>query len=424
MNIARLHTYKKSQIFMSRRPLSFSTTAGRTQPLIHRPPTTSKQGMARTQPLKRPPNSARIAKPWAPEPLLDDPECISMRDQLYENEDFSEFTNDQLSRVYGHLRELTTQHAIDEQYTEARRSNALMENVRKELIARNLDGFAARSRAEMSPEELFERHWQNVFDRYDRETEEKRSQMETKNARVLETFERTWTDEMPSKYRKPSARFLELKSKEKRAALAKDFDTAEKFHRECEALMQKEAAAAQAALITDYHDAKARLLERQSHEMENFENQRIQGRVLIEADYKRAKRNAELREFVVKDREAMLGKRTRYFDYHPELASSLEAGVMSRKRCVNVLLPPLTPPNDPALVQTQERTREDKKRRSMHYSRWNAERTLSKYNGVDAPPPPEEIKQPSKPRTGESPRPKRRQIPEEEELSESQDATL
>ena len=388
---------------MSRKPISFSMTAGRTQPMIHRPPTTGKQNFARTQPMKRPPNSARVQK--AAEPMLNDPECISIREQLYENEDFSEYSNEQLSRVYAHLRELTTQHAMDEKYADARRSNALMENVRQELIARNMDGYhPAQSRSDMTPEEIFERHWQNVFGKYDSETAEKREMIEARNARALDAFEKTWAIDMPPKYRKPSPRFLELKKKEKCAALAKDFDSAERFHGECEALIQREVAAAQAALIADYNEAKAKLLEKQGLELENFENQRVQGRQLITADYNRAKKNMELREFVVKDREAMLGKRTRYFDYHPDLSSSMESGVASKKRWVNVLLPPLTAPNDPGVVYNQERSREDKKRRSQTFSKWNAEKTLSKYHGVDAPPPPAEIKPPSKPKTREAPR--------------------
>jgi hypothetical protein len=95
--------------------------------ILPRPTTATSPSCRPSQPL---PPSVPISPTKS---RLGDPIFEALRDELYENADFSEKDAAQLQDLHAYLREYMVQSAIDEDYAEAKRARNLVEKVHKEL---------------------------------------------------------------------------------------------------------------------------------------------------------------------------------------------------------------------------------------------------------------------------------------------------
>jgi hypothetical protein len=307
-----------------------------------------------------------------------------LRNSLYENGDFSQIEDEQLCRLWSHLREYSFSLAMSEDYDEARRASDLMWSVRQELQNREPPSpTSTPQELEISADNM-EREWCERFSNYDNETTARRNHLVTNNSSSLDRFERLWQDEIPRRYRKPSGRYLQLKQQERALAVIRDFDRAALLHRECEALRAEEARAAQAQLIYDYREARSRLIAKQQQDLEQYDACRERIRDCMVAQYQRACDVLTLTQTAARIRQA---RRVQHA-LSIELSASIETSVQSKAKLRDPLLPPLMPPNHPQFVEDEQRRREESKRQAIEYSRWNAERTLAKYNGQPVAPPP------------------------------------
>jgi hypothetical protein len=321
--------------------------------------------------------------------LIDDPECIQLRDQLYEKEDFSEVDRNQLIRLCNHLREVSNQYALAQDYLSAIQASDLLIKSRQELIQRNADaGQTGDAQTEEEAREKFEASWSKKFSDYDQESKTRRDRLLEQQSNIEQEFERVWSEEMPRKYRKPSARYLQLKEQERALAISRDFDGANSLHRQNEALLHEETEAAQHSLKVDYKNARVKFTEKQRSDLESSDQLRKNGRILLQQQYERARLQFERRLAVMRVGGVVRGARHR--NLNPELGAPVEAIIETKSKLRDVLLPPLIPPNDPSVIEEDRRREEEQKARSQQFSRWNAQRTLSRYNGCQISRPPQE----------------------------------
>jgi hypothetical protein len=314
--------------------------------------------------------------------LADNEGCVSLRNQLYDNEDFTDIETARLNVLVGHLREYSHQCALGEDYSEAKRAQILCEHTKEELARRatcpphltELHETAAQRRQD------FEATWSQNRQNYDKETDRKRSELFERQAHERRVFDRVWNEDKPHWYRKPSARLLQFKKIEQSLAITGQIDQASAVHDRADEISQAEMVAAQAVLDNDYQQSYERLLDQQQQARELFERRREHGRQLLESEYRRL-------DSYVTNRESVVQLRTlRQKPRRDECAVS-PATIRNPTERGGTLLPPLTPPNDRRYVQQKKTQRADRARIQEDYQRRNAEAILSQFRWE---PPPEE----------------------------------
>lgn len=317
---------------------------------------------------------------------LNDAECISLRDKLYEDPNMTEITSEDLTHLFQHLREYTYDQALKENYPEARKAKNLQEATRQELSYRNMSPVSRRPSQMTQRQMNLENQWKDHFDGFDEETDQKRMQMQQKHNEQLEEFEDLWANEMLRKYRKPSARLLQLKQQERALAYQQDFDKAEILHNETEALKNIEAEQAQKQLEIDYKAAKAQLLERQASDLQKYEDSRAITRRFYMTQYNIAKQNMERNMDIDVRRREEHSRVSRYENPNPEIACSYENAARSKGGAHGWLLPDLQPPNDPQRVEEEERRKYEQQKKAQQFSKRNAQMSLSQSMRSPRPP--------------------------------------
>jgi hypothetical protein len=187
----------------------------------------------------------------------------------------------------------------------------------------------------------------------------------------VKEFEYAWRREMPSRYRHPSHRLLQLKQVERAFVAAEDYGRARAAHAEFARELQIEQEAAQRRLYDDYRAAGQRMRARQQGRLEKFDAQRSHARVLLDALYRQDREAEENRAKVAGARRARA----------PGGGGMAGAGraVARPRRPLNdlLLLPLLKAPNDPEVLEEQERVRREDRRRKLAFQKQNAEATLA-----------------------------------------------
>lgn len=292
--------------------------------------------------------------------LLNDPSLILMRNRFFEagleaDFDFSMIETSILERFNRHLREYKQNSALSHNYDEAKSAADLSKIISQEVQKRNYAKYYSSERKsplsskatsirnsrcdslrkyDFSISSETESHEfesqipshisseagspgnsgnlslynieevQDIYlNHFNEETEEKRADLLKLQEQQVERFEHLWSTQMPAKYRKPSARLLELKEKEKALALARDYDEAEIIHKEAEQLMQKEVNEAQQRLINDYRNAREQLMLKQKKEMDLFDEKRRDKRNLLMVKLNEKKETEERREQVMSQQQ-------------------------------------------------------------------------------------------------------------------------
>ena len=308
------------------------------------------------------PNSS-LKKSSRVESMLLDSQCIKIRkhfENILEDEnkntsklDFSQIETDQLNRFISHLREYTQHCAIEGNYEDARRTQNIESQAKSVLEKRTTKIKPTIKIVEDQKESKsnFEQRWRIRFNDYENETAEKREELQRKHAHETRVFERIWAREMPQKYRKPSQRLLQLMQIEKSLAISGEIDRADYVHTQVVNQTQIEIENAQSNLIHDYQIAKSKHLEKQSIEMDRFEQLRSHGKDLLDADYRAEMLRVNHRDLVVQVqvKESIIKAK---MDQTPPTRS---AGVpKNRDATITSLLPRLIAPNDPHLIKTEK----------------------------------------------------------------------
>jgi hypothetical protein len=291
------------------------------------------------------------AKSIRNESYLEDSSCISLRDQLYENPDMTSNTDSELLRLLAHLREYCQVQSLNENYDDAAKASDLAELVRINMQSRAGSGTGTYDHLTSSSEE-FEANWAEHFRQFEERMEQKRDNLMARHQWEMEEFEREWSEEMPRKYRKPSAALLQMKAMERSMSISGQYDRAKALHNEAELLAAREAEILQSNLIRDYRLAKEAKVRRQRWEEEKFEHDVDQTRTCMEANKKRELDQRANRDVVVEEKkaESMKSNREMSGKIKSGYGSSVAATVQGRTRYMSNMLPPLFAPNDPKFV--------------------------------------------------------------------------
>ena len=300
--------------------------------------------------------SPKKQEPPKVQSMMDDPECISLREKLMENEDFAPLEVDDLNRLISHCREYSQYCAINENYAEALKAQTLGEHARQELTKRTTKIKSTTREIERQKETRaeFEERWKRNREDYEKETKDKTEQLQAKHDHETRIFEKNWKHTYPQRYRKPSQRLLQLKQIEKSLAVSCEIQRAAEVHEQVEALTRIEVEKAQAALIRDYQIAKEKHLAKQQEEMQRLLQTREEGRKLMEADFQAEERKLAHRDWVVesKTREALI--RAKAAETPPTRSSGVPKERDARS---GTLLPKLIAPNDPRVKENERQRR-------------------------------------------------------------------
>jgi hypothetical protein len=153
-------------------------------------------------------------------------------------------------------------------------------------------------------EEVFEVRWEAQYEAFDCETEKKGQKLASDQRLELEGFETLWREQMPNRYRKPSANLLQIKQIERAMAISGQYDRARAMHAEAEKLAAREAEELQANLIRDYRIAKEQLMRTQRAERDKLESDRGRLRTVLDADKKSEETKRKNRRNVIEQRQS------------------------------------------------------------------------------------------------------------------------
>lgn len=305
-------------------------------------------------------------------------ELSSIREQLYSNPDFSNYSTEKLEEFNSYLREYSTCKGMQEDYDEAIRAKDLSDKILTEISSRS-----TQIQKQSEPPNNFENKksqllskWQDKINSYDEETEKKRQALKNRHEEETNQFEETWRNEMPRKYRKPTARLLQLKTIEKSYAASGNFIKAKAVHQEVDSMARSEMEAAQSNLNHDYEVAQKRLIEKQRKELERFEESRLHSKQCLLAQQNHEMEAMVNRNKVVHNKAHTINKPRSQLQY----ASSRILYQSNKKNNTDdVLLPPLRAPNDPSVKEEQMKKKRETDRVKYQYQRRNAEETLQRY---------------------------------------------
>lgn len=335
----------------------------------------SVRGKHRTTPSRRDPTSAKIPSYHPPrakfpksdssqhQNLLHDPGCIEMRNSLLKDEscDITSIPNCDLEKLSAHLKEYSAWCGLKRLYSKAQQADDLNERIRVERINR----ISLREQSSYDMQDLEEAHrlielrFADELKEFDDETEDKLERLELSQSHKLETFEAKWRDEMPRKYRKPSARLLNMIASERQYAKQGKYAEAQSMQTEVDKLMEIETAAAQVKLNSDYREAKAKLDAKLKEERKLFDETRLHWRDVVLERQREELLALENRKIVIE------AKTSKPEVIRPEEKFDGSTAKIRRKyaEMENSLLPVLVPPNnDDAVAQEEEQAKRKRTR--------------------------------------------------------------
>ena len=312
--------------------------------------------------------------------LIDDPNCVALRSHFFENDDYDKYKTDELRLLMEHLREYTAFCASQRDYDEAEKSSTLYERLKSHLDSCPPNSQEPNDET-LTYEELVERKRQEFMKElndFDDITAEKRAQLEQKQREETEAFEKHWRDDMPSKYRKPSPKLLQLYEFERKLGMTGQFERAKLAKIETEKQEQHEMQQAQKLLIKDYNSAKSQFEKDQRDERTLFEDTREHWRSVILARQKVEFEAISNRANVLIQKQGS-PKSQRESSLRPQSRGPQAAGnavVYHRENLTgsNRLLPPLIPPNDDRITEMQSQEQEEQARRNKRFQEHRAQK--------------------------------------------------
>ena len=186
------------------------------------------------------------------------------------------------------------------------------------------------------------------IEKYQEETEIKLAKLKESQKKKFDELNEKWKNQKPPQYRKPSAQLLQLKTIERNLAKTGDYKRAEILYKETETLTKREMEDPQSRLTSDYKSNKMRLKQKQKKEIEQFQQSRHDGLILIQNEHKLKRKQYENRNKILEQQKGLVAARR----FNQESQSlSLPAPITSdqQKKTQYNLLPELVAPNDPEL---------------------------------------------------------------------------
>ena len=215
--------------------------------------------------------------------VLDDPVCVALRRRTIDTHDFTDIPDDDLELLLEHTREYTRFAASRAYYDEARKGKDLQEAIVQALYHKPAEPPQPVSRQAFEERKrTLEGKWHKELENFDADTQHKLIELQERQENELREFDDKWKDEETlRKYRKPSARLLQLWRQEKFMARMGHFDEAEIAGAEAQELEAREMAMAQAFANRDYNLDREKIIEKHNHELEMFGQTREHWRELI-----------------------------------------------------------------------------------------------------------------------------------------------
>ena len=312
-----------------------------------------------------------------------DPMKDSLTKTFLENPDFSETDTESLQSYLDYLKDYTHFKGMNAEYDEAEQCQELQKLIQIEISKRILNDDKKENNEPSNSEiqESFEKDWQKKFADFDFETAEKLKELGQKQEEEREKFDEQWRGENTRKYRKPSAKLLQMKQIEKTLASSGEYRNAKQVHKDVEAIQRQEFTEAQNQLIVDYQIAQKKLQIKFKREEEQLISNRQHEKVLLESKKQQEQENINKRQTVLMNRPTQKKKnRQRPFTTSPSLG---QQKVVIAKNFLNeedFLLPPIIPPNDPKLQEELRKKREQENKKRSNYQKQNAQSALAKFS--------------------------------------------
>ena len=215
--------------------------------------------------------------------VLDDPVLVALRRRTIDTHDFKDIPDDDLELLLEHTREYTRFAASRAYYDEARKGKDLQDAIVQVLYHKPAEPPQPVSRQAFEERKrTLEGKWHKELENFDADTQHKLLELQERQENELREFDDKWKDEETlRKYRKPSARLLQLWRQEKFMARIGHFDEAEIAGAEAQELEAREMAMAQAFANRDYNIDREKIIEKHNHELEMFGQTREHWRELI-----------------------------------------------------------------------------------------------------------------------------------------------
>lgn len=203
--------------------------------------------------------------------LLNDPECISIRDHIEEPHKLDEYDDKFLMKLATHLRIYSQDLACKGNYPEARKAS----NKRDFVID------ACRSRKPVEEpnndvadlEKIIQEYkdkWEKEVKEFDEETENKLVEINKKGQERLEALDDDWENNIVEQYRKPSANLIRQRTLEARMIQNDQIEKAAFIHETVKRLEEEEAKSAQTQFEKDYNEAKKAAIIKNQQEVESY----------------------------------------------------------------------------------------------------------------------------------------------------------
>jgi hypothetical protein len=315
------------------------------------------------------------------EPLLSNPKCVILRNHFFESANFEDYPTEQLTLLLDHLREYSAYCALNRNYEDAERGDALAMEVRNEVGMRSEEVWEIDDLSLEKFEgvrELHEEDLKSELELFDIATEERRAALLKQLAQERDEFERRWGVDLPPKYRKPSQKLILLYEIERQLGITGQFTEAKRAKHETEALERQETETAQRLLMRDYELACQQFAKNQSSELAMFDDKRREEKEVILARHK-------VRIGLVGNRRNVLEQKKMELRVPKE--NSVRPPVKRRQSAGNAavyrremsdrtgcLLPPLKAPNDESMIELRKRERKEQQKKNQRFREYLAQK--------------------------------------------------
>lgn len=226
-----------------------------------------------------------------PVSLLKDKNCIEAQGILESGENYEKIDNETLDILPLYLNQLSQTCARNKDLDQAEKAKQLKTKANSETERRKI-------LITSKPKDFFQDDFdddlsvsksQNRLEKFDQETNFYYQQLQEKQAKELNEFERVWAEEKAIKYRKSSPELLQQKYIYQQLILSKKYPEAKQKAREIEMREQAEVMQAQALMNRDYQYQKMQLLQKHKREQDIYVSKRSELRQTYEMQIKKEK---------------------------------------------------------------------------------------------------------------------------------------
>ena len=211
--------------------------------------------------------------------ILNDANCISARDSLFNGGDFFEIEDETLKSMPLYLSQYSQYCAREYKLDDAQKAKEMIPKVMGEINER---------KANQRTQELQNHQKQNQIDydqclsMFDSDTEKGKNALLQKQKEELEKFDSYWENQMPQRYQKSSTHTLQLKFIRKQLILAKQYEQAKQKAKEIELSERRDMEIAQKQLDTDYLRYRKQLINKHKRDLEVYNEGRKSQRIVME----------------------------------------------------------------------------------------------------------------------------------------------